>query len=157
MVRSYARSLWILALTPQSSRLHSLKLELSLPNQHLAYRTPKVSTSASEATRMHASASEQDKEIQIHEKAHFAEDINQPIISFRKMIQAGWGIHGEDQVLTYGGGPRQIRIPLGKKSFIAEGFARAIQTAACMVRVLEAKLMKELEDKAMAQSGWTGG
>lgn len=90
-------------------------------------------------------------------KGHFAEGINQPTLSFGKMMQAGRGISGEDQVLTYGGGPQQIRIPLKlqNKSLIAQGFVRAIQTAPCMVRVLEATLMKELEDTARAQSGWT--
>ena len=99
---------------------------------------------------------EQGKEVEIHEKAHFAEGINQPIISFGKMMQAGWGIDGEDRVLTYGGGHHQIRIPLKlqNRSLIAEGFVRAIQTVPYVVRVLEAKLTKELEDKARAQSGW---
>ena len=81
---------------------------------------------------------EQGKEVEIHEKAHFAEGINQPIISFGKMMEAGWGIDGEDRVLTYGGGPHQIRIPLKlqNRSLIAEGFVWAIQTVPYVVRVL---------------------
>ena len=99
---------------------------------------------------------EQGTEVEIHEKAHFAEGINQPIISFGKMVQAGWGIDGEDRVLTYGGGSHQIRIPLKlqNRSLIAEGYVRAIQTVPYTVRVLETKLTKELEDKARMQSGW---
>ena len=61
---------------------------------------------------------EQGKEIQIHEKAHFAEGINQPIISFGKMMQAGLK-ELEDRAKAQSGwarsGDRWVGVHLEKK------------------------------------------
>ena len=44
------------------------------------------------------------KTILIREKAHFAEGISQPIISYGKWMESGWGIDGCDHALVVGTG-----------------------------------------------------
>ena len=67
---------------------------------------------------------ENQKELQIYEKAHFSKGIAQPILSFGRLMESGWGIN--DHSLVYGDGDREIKIPLRlqNKSLVAEGSVR---------------------------------
>ena len=97
---------------------------------------------------------ESGKEVQIYEKAHFSKGIAQPILSFGRLMESGWGI--TDHSLVYGAGDREIKIPLRlqNKSLVAEGSVRTISMEPQMVRVLEAKLKEDLEEKTRFQVGW---
>ena len=66
---------------------------------------------------------ENGKEIQVFEKAHFSSGITQPILSFGRLMESGWGIL--DHSLVYGMGERGMRIPLRlqSKSLVAEGLS----------------------------------
>ena len=91
--------------------------------------------------------------MEIKEKAHFAEGIGQPILSFGKMMSSGWGIDGTQPALTFGPpGDGQVRIPLKmqNESLVAEGSVRAIQVEPRMADGLKAKLSEELEDTWIA-------
>eukprot|EP00913_Durusdinium_trenchii_P026517 g24878.t1 len=60
---------------------------------------------------------EDDKEVQIFDKAHFSDEINQPIISYGKLMEAGWNIeagqvNGSQHSMTFGLGHNVVRIPL---------------------------------------------
>ena len=97
---------------------------------------------------------ENGKEIQVFEKAHFSSGITQPILSFGRLMESGWGI--SDHSLVYGVGKKEIRIPLRlqNKSLVAEGSVRAISAEPQTIRVLEAKLKQDLEEKIKYQVGW---
>ena len=97
---------------------------------------------------------ESGKEIQIYEKAHFSKGISQPILSFGRLMESGWGI--ADHSLVYGSGDHEVKIPLRlqNKSLVAEGSVRTISIEPQVVRVLEAKLKEDLEEKARFQTGW---
>ena len=72
---------------------------------------------------------EDGKRILIREKAHFAEGISQPIISYGKLMENGWGIDGCDHAPVVGAGlGGQVRNPLRlqNKSLMADGRVRAI-------------------------------
>ena len=100
---------------------------------------------------------EDGRKVEIKEKAHFAEGIGQPILSFGKMMSSGWGIDGTQPALTFGPpGDGQVRIPLKmqNKSLIAEGSVRAIQVEPRGAEGLKAKLSEELEKKVRFQGGW---
>ena len=94
---------------------------------------------------------ENGKEIQIYEKAHFSKGIAQPILSFGRLMESGWGITNHS--LVYGSGDREIKIPLRlqNKSLVAEG---SVRTISMELRVLEAKLKEDLEEKTRLQTGW---
>ena len=34
---------------------------------------------------------EEGREVQVHEKARFADEVRQPILSFGRLLEAGWG------------------------------------------------------------------
>ena len=107
---------------------------------------------------------EDDKEVQIFDKAHFSDEINQPIISYGKLMEAGWNIeagqlNGGQHSMTFGLGQNVVRIPLQlqNKSLVATGHLRAVveeTSEPMMVRVLEAKLLDGLQMKARYQVGW---
>ena len=107
---------------------------------------------------------EDDKEVQIFDKAHFSDEINQPIISYGKLMEAGWNIeagqlNGGQHSMTFGLGQNVVRIPLQlqNRSLVATGHLRAVveeTSEPMMVRVLEAKLLDGLQMKARYQVGW---
>ena len=104
------------------------------------------------------------KEVQIFDKAHFSDEINQPIISYGKLMEAGWNIEaGQVNVsqhsMTFGLGHNVARIPLQlqNRSLVATGHLRAVveePSDPMTVRVLEAKLLDDLQMKARYQVGW---
>ena len=105
-----------------------------------------------------------EREVQIFDKAHFSDEINQPIISYGKLMEAGWNIEagrddGSQHCMTFGQGNSVVRIPLQlqNRSLVAEGHLRAVveeQNEPMMVRVLEARLKDDLQLKARYQVGW---
>ena len=100
---------------------------------------------------------EDGKTILIREKAHFAEGISQPIISYGKWMESGWGIDGCDHALVFGRPEgNQVRIPLRlqNKSLVADCRVRAIGAEAHMEEGLKARLLDDVEKRAKFQSGW---
>ena len=105
-----------------------------------------------------------DKEVQIFDKAHFSDEISQPIISYGKLMEAGWDIeagqlNGGQHSMTFGLGHNVVRIPLQlqNRSLVATGHLRTVveePVSPMMVRVLEAKLLDDLQMKAGYQVGW---
>ena len=74
-----------------------------------------------------------EREVQIFDKAHFSDEINQPIISYGKLMEAGWNIvagrdDGSQHCMTFGQGDSVVRIPLQlqNRSLVAEGHLRAV-------------------------------
>ena len=104
------------------------------------------------------------KEVQIFDKAHFSDEISQPIISYGKLMEAGWNIeagqlNGSQHSMTFGLGHNVVRIPLQlqNRSLVATGHLRTVVEEPAdpmMVRVLEAKLLDDLQMKARYQVGW---
>ena len=99
---------------------------------------------------------ENGKHIQIYDKAHFSDGISQPILSFGKLLEGGWSIDGGQCAMTYGVEGSKLRIPLKlqNKSLTAEGYVRAIACGPHVVRMLEAKLNDDMEQKVKQQVGW---
>ena len=105
-----------------------------------------------------------DKEVQIFDKAHFSDEISQPIISYGKLMEAGWNIEagqmsGGQHSMTFGLGHNVVRIPLQlqNRSLVATGHLRTVvekPAGPMMVRVLEAKLLDDLQMTARDQVGW---
>ena len=102
---------------------------------------------------------ENGKHIQIYDKAHFSNGISQPILSFGKLLEGGWSIDGAQCAMTYGVEGSKLRIPLRlqNKSLTAGGYVRAIAVGPHVVRMLEAKLAGDLEQKVKQQVGWKQG
>lgn len=100
---------------------------------------------------------EHNKEEQIYNKTHFSDGINQLIISYGKLTEAGWNINagcmnGSQHAMTFGQGPSVVRAPLQlqNRSLIATAHLRAVveePQAPMMMRVLEAKLLENLSQK----------
>ena len=93
--------------------------------------------------------------VEVREKAHFADGVSQPIISFGRMMESGWSIDGGSHSLVFGSsGEVKIPVSLQNKSLVVNGRIRATQEAPNVVRMLEVKMEKELEDRADSQTGW---
>ena len=92
------------------------------------------------------------REVEIKDKAHFADGISQPILSFGKLLESGWCIDGVQKHLTYGA----VRIPLAlqNKSLIVHGTIRACREVPCYIRCIDATLGPDLEQAANYQTGW---
>ena len=52
---------------------------------------------------------EEGREVQVRERAHFADEVRQPILSFGRLLEAGRGIDGQEKTLCFG---PQVKIPL---------------------------------------------
>ena len=95
--------------------------------------------------------------VEVCEKAHFADGVSQPIISFGRLTESGWSIDGESHSLVFGrGGEVKIPVSLQNKSLVVNGRIRAIQEVPHSVRMLEVRMEKDLEDRAASESemGW---
>ena len=49
------------------------------------------------------------REVQLHNRVHFADEIRQPILSFGRILEIVWGIDGQEKTLCF---ESQIKIPL---------------------------------------------
>ena len=99
---------------------------------------------------------EEGKTVEVRDKAHFADGVSQPIISYGRLMQAGWDIDSANQSLVFGNGGSRVRIPIAlqNKSLVIHGTIRAIRVSPLTVRMLEAKFNEELEEKVQVQKGW---
>ena len=95
---------------------------------------------------------EEGREVQVHERAHFADEVRQPILSFGRLLEAGWGIDGQEK-------RSQVKIPseTQRKSLIVQAKIRKVEALPCFVRALDAvevKLGNGLEEIVKPQAGW---
>ena len=93
--------------------------------------------------------------VELRDNVVFSEEITQPILSYGRLMDAGWSINAERRSLC--NGPYEIPVEKQNQSIVMKGVVRSISstTTTGVVRAMEAKLSTGLNGFVEEAFGWS--